>query len=67
MDIVIVASLPSSHISILNPYDIWHMTHMSALTEAGFAASLHQDGLEELPQFFAGPHGDLVLLWRQLR
>lgn len=60
MDIVIVASLPSSHISILNPYDL------SALTEAGFAASLHQDGLEELPQFFAGPHGDLVL-WRQLR
>lgn len=56
MDIVIVASLPSSHISILNPYDL------SALTEAGFAASLHQDGLEELPQFFAGPHGDLVLL-----
>lgn len=55
MDIVIVASLPSSHISILNPYDL------SALTEAGFAASLHQDGLEELPQFFAGPHGDLVL------
>lgn len=38
-------------------------------TEAGCAASLHQDGLEELSQLSAGAHGDLVVLflWRQLR